>query len=147
MQETLRDWGSIPGWGRSPPGRPDNPPQYSCLENPIDRGAWWTTVHRVEKSTSWLKWQQEHTARAWVEMWKTPSELLITDQLPTATPCGSNMICRSRRSYPKCFPTSQLGARSLTPLLWTARGHHRLFRQLRGLKRKIILDMGSQLAN
>ena len=52
-------------------------------------------------------------ARTWVGMWKTPSGLLITDQLPTATPCGNKMICRSRRSYPKRFPTPQLGALSL----------------------------------
>ena len=33
-----------------------NPLQYSCLENPMDRGAWWATVHRVAKSWTWLKW-------------------------------------------------------------------------------------------
>ena len=41
--------GSIPGWGRSPEGGHDNPLQYSCLENPMDRGAWWATVHGVGK--------------------------------------------------------------------------------------------------
>ena len=45
-----RDMCSIPGWGRSPGGRRGNPLQYSCLENPTDRGAWWATVHRVTKS-------------------------------------------------------------------------------------------------
>ena len=40
MQETLRDVGSIPGLGRSPGGRHGHPLQYSCLENPMDRGAW-----------------------------------------------------------------------------------------------------------
>ena len=39
--------GSIPGWGRSPEGGHGNPLQYSGLENPMDRGAWWTTVHSV----------------------------------------------------------------------------------------------------
>ena len=43
----VRDAGSIPGWGRSPGGEPGNPPQYSCLENPTDRGAWRATVHGV----------------------------------------------------------------------------------------------------
>ena len=33
-----------------------NPLQYSCLENPLDRGTWWATVHRVAKSQTWLKW-------------------------------------------------------------------------------------------
>ena len=37
-----RDAGSIPGWGRSPGGGNGNPLQYSCLENPMDRGAWWS---------------------------------------------------------------------------------------------------------
>ena len=49
--------GSVPGWGRSPGGGNGNPLQYSCLGNPMDRGAWWTTVHGVAKdldATSWL---------------------------------------------------------------------------------------------
>ena len=44
------DPGSIPGSGRSPGEGHDNPLQYSCLENPMDRGAWWATVSRVAKS-------------------------------------------------------------------------------------------------
>ena len=43
------DLGSIPEWGRSPGGGHDYPLQYSCLGNPMDRGAWWATVHRVAK--------------------------------------------------------------------------------------------------
>ena len=41
------DPGSIPGLGRSPGEGNGNPLQYSCLENPIDGGAWWATVHGV----------------------------------------------------------------------------------------------------
>ena len=48
------DAGSIPGWGRSPGGGNGNPLQYSCLENPMDRGAWWATVHGVAKSWAQL---------------------------------------------------------------------------------------------
>ena len=44
------DLGSIPGSGRSPRKRNGSPPQYSCLENSMDRGAWWATVHGVTKS-------------------------------------------------------------------------------------------------
>ena len=44
------DLGSIPGLGRSPGEGNGNPLQYSCLENPMDGGAWWTTVHGVAKS-------------------------------------------------------------------------------------------------
>ena len=46
----VRDAGSIPGSGRSPGGGHGHPLQYSCLENPMDRGAWWDTVHGVAKS-------------------------------------------------------------------------------------------------
>ena len=46
----VRDTGSIPGSGRFPGGGPGNPLQYSCLENPMDRGAWWAMVHRVAQS-------------------------------------------------------------------------------------------------
>ena len=44
-----RDVGSIPGLGGSPGEGDGNPLQYSCLENPMDRGAWQATVHRVTK--------------------------------------------------------------------------------------------------
>ena len=46
--------GSITGSGRSPGWRNDNPLQYSCLENPMDRGAWQATVHGVAKSHTQL---------------------------------------------------------------------------------------------
>ena len=48
------DLGSIPGSGRSPGEGNGNPLQYSCLENPMDRGAWWATVHGVTKSRTLL---------------------------------------------------------------------------------------------
>ena len=51
----IRDAGSIPGSGRSPGGGNGNLLQYSCLENPMDRGAWQATVHRVTKSRMQLQ--------------------------------------------------------------------------------------------
>ena len=45
-----RDTGLILGLGRSPGEGHGNPLQYACLENPMDRGAWWATVHMVAKS-------------------------------------------------------------------------------------------------
>ena len=51
MQEKLRDTGSIPGSGRSPGGGHGNPLQYSCLENPMDKGAWRAAVHGVTKES------------------------------------------------------------------------------------------------
>ena len=53
-----RDMGSVPGLGRFPGGGHGNPFWYSCLENPVDRGAWRATVHRVAKSQTKLKKQQ-----------------------------------------------------------------------------------------
>ena len=52
----VRDAGSTPGSGRSHGGGHGNPLQYSCLENPRNRGAWQATVHRVVNSRTWLKW-------------------------------------------------------------------------------------------
>ena len=52
----VRDLGLIPGWGRNPGEGHGNPLQYSCLENPMDRGAWRATVHRVTKS--WTRQKQ-----------------------------------------------------------------------------------------
>ena len=48
------DVGSIPELGRSPGEGHGNPLQYSCLENPMDKGAWWATVHGVTKSQTRL---------------------------------------------------------------------------------------------
>ena len=49
------DIGLIPGSGRAPGGEHGNPLQYSCLENPMDRGAWWATVRGTAKSWTWLR--------------------------------------------------------------------------------------------
>ena len=58
----IRNVGLILGLGSSPRGRHGNPLQYSCLENPIDRRAWWVIVHRVTKSWTQLKWlSTQHT--------------------------------------------------------------------------------------
>ena len=57
----IRDVGSIPGSGRSLGGGHGNPIQYLCLENPMDRGAWRATVHRVAKSQTQLKRLSMHT--------------------------------------------------------------------------------------
>ena len=51
----IKDSGSIPGLGRSPGRGNGNLFQYSCLQNPVDRGTLWATVHMVAKSWRWLK--------------------------------------------------------------------------------------------
>ena len=60
----LRDEGSIPGSRRSPGERNGNPLLYYCLENPMDRGAWWATVHGVAQSRTWLT-----TIIDWLHNW------------------------------------------------------------------------------
>ena len=54
MHAHVGDVGSVPGLGRSPGGGNGNPHQYSCLENSMDRGGWWATVHGVAKSQKQL---------------------------------------------------------------------------------------------
>ena len=61
--DDLRDAGWIPGTGRSPGGGPGNPLQYSCLENPVDRGAWQVIVHSVTESDTTEVTQHAGTQR------------------------------------------------------------------------------------
>ena len=70
MQETWEVVGSIPGSRRSPGEGNGNPLQYSCLENPMDRGAWRSMVHRVAKSRAALK--RLSTAQHSADLWCTP---------------------------------------------------------------------------
>ena len=56
----IRDMGLIPGLERSPGGEDGNPCQYSCLENPMDRGSWWAMVHRVAQNRTQLKRLSTH---------------------------------------------------------------------------------------
>ena len=59
--EEAGDADSIPGLGRSPGGGHSNPLGCSCLENPMDRGDWWATVHRVSKNQIQLVTEHTHT--------------------------------------------------------------------------------------
>ena len=78
----VRDTGSIPGSGRSPGGRHSNPLQYSCLENPMDRGAWRVTVHRVAQSDT-----AEATARTQLHARTSSRHPMCTGcQWPRPTP-------------------------------------------------------------
>ena len=58
-----RDVGLIAGSGRSPGEGNGNPLQYSCLENPMERGAWWATVHGVTESD---RIQHTHRSIVWI---------------------------------------------------------------------------------
>ena len=68
----IQDLGSIPGLGRSPGEGNGNPLQYSCLENPMDRGAWRATVHGVAKSRTQLS-NFTHTGDSVVKRWEEGS--------------------------------------------------------------------------
>ena len=57
----ITDAGSVPGSGRSPGEGNGNLLQYSCLENPMDRGAWWATVHGVANSQTYFITKQTHS--------------------------------------------------------------------------------------
>ena len=76
------DVGLIPGSGRSPAGRNGNPLQYSCLENPMDRGAWWAT--RVRHDWSDLAHRDAQPPLAFLSHlrgWKMTEECLWRSQL------------------------------------------------------------------
>ena len=60
---------STPGLGKSPGEGHGNPLQCSCLENPVDRGAWWVTVHGVAKSQTKLKQLSTHSGTKTVTMY------------------------------------------------------------------------------
>ena len=90
----VRDVGWIPGSGRSPGGGKGNPLQYSCLENPMDRGVWWTGV---AKSQRWLKWLSTHTLEPFLftsiaELWL--GWLFSLDFLHKSKLCWLNQLNR-----------------------------------------------------
>ena len=66
-ERDIRDAGSTPGSGRSLGGGHGNLLEYSCLENPMDRGTWWAMTHRVTKSQTWLKWLSTHS-HTWLHL-------------------------------------------------------------------------------
>ena len=77
----MRDVGLIPGLGRPPGEGHGSPLQYSCLENPIDRGPWRATVHRVMKSQTRLKWLSTH-----VGTWDCYFQQVVVSRMLTRMP-------------------------------------------------------------
>ena len=66
------DSGWIPGWGRSSGEGNGNPFHYSCLGNPMDRGAWWSTVHMVTKESDTTEWLTNDFLKACLFVLKRP---------------------------------------------------------------------------
>ena len=86
------DLGSIPGLGRSPGGRHSNPLQYSCLENPMDRGAWRTIVRGLVKSRH--DWATQHSTPTGFFCYKITSGFLLFggDLVPAMLKSGDWVI-------------------------------------------------------
>ena len=76
-----RESGSIPGSQRSPGGEHGNPLQYSWVENPMDRGAWWATAHRAAQSRTWLKRFSTHAhTHAMIQLTSLSKEKELTSR-------------------------------------------------------------------
>ena len=138
----IKDAGSIPGLGRSPGGGHDNPLQYSCLQNPIDRGTWRVTVHMVTKSQTWWKRLSMHAWLLWTllcarqfwrmkDPWKIKQIIAITKKKISESlssqscPLGRRTHCQRQhliatgvcqaRSHLKAFVSAAPSARNLSP--------------------------------
>ena len=93
--EDTWDLGSISGWGRSPGGGHGDPPQYSCLDNSMDTGAWQATVRKVAKSQTWLKrlsMRRKH--RPSTKKSKTRRMHFLLEQ--ESEPSGSRQLAKTR---------------------------------------------------
>ena len=130
----IRDVGLIPGLGRSPGEGNGNPSQYSCLKNPMERGAWWATVHRVAKSWTQLKGLNHHHKDT--KQQNAASSMLVKLRCVRDIKTGMCVFDShpSDAAYPRyCFPwrwcwTSHLPAASEESLLlvsiFTAQQQH-----------------------
>ena len=88
-----------------PQGEHGKPLQYSCLENPMNRGAWWVTVHRVAKSQTWLKWLSTYTCMA-CKAYKVNHLVLYGKTLSTFVPCTlrvcfCSVMCSKKVDMPR----------------------------------------------
>ena len=86
------DMHSIPGSERSPGGGNGNPLQYFCLENPMDRGAWWATIHKVTKNRTWLSKWNTHMQEGW------EGRIEAKNKTDTCL-CSENVLNRSVSTY------------------------------------------------
>ena len=98
--------GLVSGLGRSPAGGHGNPLQYPCLENPMDSGAWWATVHRVEKSRPRMRRLSSHAhAQLSVSLRAQTGQVTFSQQKWSWERVGSqeegkrNQSCRQQLFY------------------------------------------------
>ena len=105
------DLGSIPGLGRSPGEGNDNPLQYPCLENPMDRGAWWATVHgAAESDTTEFSLQLSGQPDGWTSKRHRVSPASRGPAVWTARPMD-----QQASPCELCFPRNRSAAPSLGP--------------------------------
>ena len=108
---------SIPGLGRSPGGGHDNPLQYSCLENPIDRGAWRATVHGITQSQTWLKWLSMH-AHVCVSIYIHINMIEHIHWMKDKNCTIISIICKKIDKIQHPFMTKTLKKWDEAPILW-----------------------------
>ena len=108
------DPGSSPGSGRSPREGNGNPLWYSCLENPIDRGAWWTTVHGVTKSWTPLSGNYYHSVGQVLHPSFIKSPWSCSALLPIHLPTEllTSLLCLMSCTF-SCHPSSTLSQVSI----------------------------------
>ena len=111
---TVGDPGSIPMLGRSSGKGNGNPLQYSCLENPMDRGARWAMVHGVTKSGTWLKQLRMHA-----------SDLTGSSMVKSSPGKQELLLLLSRFSRVWLCATPQMAAHQAPPSLGFSRQEHR----------------------
>ena len=111
------DAGLIPGSGRSPAGGNGNPLQYSCLENPTDRGAWWAIVHGVTKSQTRLSnFHFDHSPEL-----RASSQVTQGDGEGSSNLVFTYTVARTGfgvRIYPRAQPSSVPGGHVSPEYLW-----------------------------
>ena len=99
LPASARDVGLIPGSGRSPEGGQGNPLQYTCLENPMDRGAWRATVYGVAKESDMTETEQHHTAERPTEVFSDSEGLLAPFLFSPTAPLSSPVPPRKELIY------------------------------------------------
>ena len=134
--EDTRDTGLIPGSGRSPGEGNDTPLQYSCLESPMDRGAWWATVNGVARSQIRLKQLSTPQTGGWIRPCSHSSPFPTTAKQKVSTSsvvlvkpllflllCTSDLrswrVCDCRMHSLRLISSSTLTFPSVVPTLTT----------------------------
>ena len=105
----IRDMDLIPGLGRFPGKGNGNPLQYSCLENPMDRGTWQATVHRVTQNQTQLKLLSTHTLQWW--------KFLLTLRTFTEFPLDPGLLRREHGVWRLCILLKQRASRPTCDIL------------------------------